>query len=82
MKNKYDWWGAACYVMDRTFVGFLASFFLVITLITFGLVALGLLAKSFGFLGVAVVVGVISFLIVVGLTAREIKTRGWRYEKH
>ena len=82
MKTKYDWLGAACYVVDRTFIGFLASFFLVIILITFGIVALGLLAKSFGFLGVAVVIGVVSLLIVVGMTVREIKTRGWRYEKH
>lgn len=82
MKTKYDWWGAACYVMNYSIIGFLASFVLLTMLIGLGWVALGFLAKTFGFIAIVIVLALISLLIIVGLTYREISKRGRLYAKY
>lgn len=82
MKTKYDWLEAVWRVVSYNFFGFVAFMILALFLFVLGCLAFTVLVKSFGFLSIALLAVVLSVVVLAGLTYREIKVRGWRYEKH
>lgn len=82
MKTKYDWWRAAVNVMNHNFLGFMASAILLGACIACAMVLVEILLKTFGVIGVIIAGVTIALLTIGGLTYREIKVRGRRYEKY
>ena len=81
-KIKYDYWSALSDVANFTFLGLLASMFLIIAMISLTALFAVLVLKTFGFIAVALVGVVISTSVLVILTVRRVKKKGNYYAKY
>ncbi len=82
LKTKYDWWRAFLYVSNRTFLGFVASFFLFFVIVTGVLIGSMLLLQTLGLVALMLTGTFVSVVILTIMTYCEINHQGYRYAKY